>query len=127
MKAESRPICTTAAIARTTHSRETRRRRPNAPSSDAGRVHAIHGIAAKLAPASAASVSEPTMSSLVVRPLCDALERIGLAPVPVLASAGVTLAQLKDPDGQVSCRAYMTMVEWAQRERPQESVPLRLA
>ena len=56
---------------------------------------------------------EPYLTSRAVRPLASGLEVLGHDPAPLLASAGIDGATLRDPDARVPWSAVLTLIAHA--------------
>jgi AraC-like DNA-binding protein len=69
----------------------------------------------------------PTIGSGTVRPLLDALERLGHDGGRLVAAAGLDRGVLDDPDARVPCEAQGALLMLAQRERPRTNLALDLA
>ena len=69
----------------------------------------------------------PTIESGSVRPLVDALERLGYARAGLLAACGLEERQIADPDGRVPCTVFGDLVCHAQRARPRANLGLHVA
>jgi AraC-like DNA-binding protein len=69
----------------------------------------------------------PLLASGTVRPLLDALERLGHDRASLISAAQLTRAELDDPDRQIPGTAYVTILERAMRERPRRNLALHVA
>src|SRR6266498_2172747 len=74
-----------------------------------------------------ADPSPPAFDANAVRPLIDALERLGYALPPLFAAAGIRRSELADPDYRMPCELVGAMFAGAMRERPIENLAARLA
>jgi AraC-like DNA-binding protein len=73
-----------------------------------------------------ASSSRWFMAATDVRAFLRAFESVGYEAAPLVAAAGVTVADLDDPDARISCEAIGRMVCAAQQTRPTRNLGLAL-
>ena len=69
----------------------------------------------------------PMLPAGSVRPVLEALERLGYDGPRLLATAGLQRERLQDPDALVPCVACSAMLDAAQRERSRPNLPFELA
>ena len=62
-----------------------------------------------------------------LRVFVDALERLGYAMEPLLADAGISRADLEDPDARIPCSVWGPMFSRALEQRPMKNAGMRLA
>lgn len=69
----------------------------------------------------------PTQPSLTLRVFVTGLARLGYETASLLAAAGITEAQLADPDGRVPCISISAVVGQAMRTRPMSNLGIKVA
>jgi len=75
----------------------------------------------------AAGAAMPMVPASDLRPIVEALARLGYDTPPLLAVIGVDEATLADVEGRVRCDAYGALVAAAMRQRPLTVLALRIA
>jgi AraC-like DNA-binding protein len=71
--------------------------------------------------------SPPVIESGSIRPLIDALERIGLARDRLLSAVAMTEERIQDPDAVMPCTTVGAMLAFARSEWPGKNLALRVA
>jgi AraC-like DNA-binding protein len=71
--------------------------------------------------------AEPLIASGSVRPLVDALERLGHSRSDLLRATSLRDEQLADPDALVPCRVQEQVIVYAQQNRPRKNLALHVA
>jgi len=69
----------------------------------------------------------PTQPSSTLRVFVTGLARLGYDAKALLSAAGVTGAQLDDPDGRVPCTSLPAVIETAMRTRPMSNLGMKVA
>jgi AraC-like DNA-binding protein len=69
----------------------------------------------------------PTQPSLTLRVFVTGLTRLGYDKSSLLSAAGITAAQLDDPDGRVPCMSFPAVIGHAMRTRPLTNLGIKVA
>src|SRR5262249_8429852 len=69
----------------------------------------------------------PTQPSSTLRVFVSGLARLGYNPASLLLAAGVTAAQLDDPDERIPCTSIPAVIGEAMRTRPMSNVGIKVA